>query len=493
MEGETPNRFESADAMNDAKNADGLPSESEGNFASFVFSSNRARSAKTAYVDDRDSITYGALEDRAKRFASLLGALGVSAEEPVIRVNLHTIGLPVAFHGALYAGVVPVVTNTMVPASDLAYFIAHSNARVVFASSELATTARSAIATNERSHDVRVVISGGDGIGTESELAVRLDASPLAGSAAPTYGDDIAFWLYSSGSTGKPKAVVHTHANLLHTVNLYGKPIMGITDADTIFSAAKLFFAYGLGNALTFPLAVGAKVILMAGRATPDAIFERLVAHSPTIFCGAPTTYVAMLASPSIPPRERVSLRVCVSAGEALPEDIGKRFENHFGAPILDGIGSTEMLHIFLSNRLGEVRYGTSGRPCEGYELELRDGEAGLALPGEIGDLWVKGPSTALMYWRDRERSRATFFGPWMKTGDKYRMLPVRPLRVCRSLGRHAQGRAGSTFRQPRSRRRSSLTLPCSSAAWSESPTRTVSPKHGPMSSSVWETRRATR
>src|SRR5262249_13341731 len=154
-----------------------------------------------------------------------------------------------------------------------------------------------------------------------------------------------------------------------------------------------------------------------------EAIFERLVAHRPTIFCAAPTTYVAMLASPSLPARDQVGLRVAISAAEPLPEEVGLRFEEHFGVPILDGIGSTEMLHIYLSNRLGDVRYGTSGKPCPGYEIELRDSTGTLVPPGEIGELWVKGPSMALMYWRDREKSRATFVGPWMKTGDKYREL----------------------------------------------------------------------
>ncbi len=378
------------------------------NFATSVLDANRARGAKTAYVDDRRTMTYGELDDAARRFATLLGELGVRREERVVLFMLDTVELPAAFLGSLFAGVVPVLVNTMVPASDLAWYVEHARARVVFASRALESTWKPAMAEVREAPPV-----------VEDELlASRLAAVALAAAGADTYADDIAFWLYSSGSTGKPKAVVHSHANIHHTVELYGKPVMAVREDDTIFSAAKIFFAYGLGNALTFPLSVGASVVLMAGRATPDAIFERLVKHRVTMFCGAPTTYVGMLASPALPKREDVALRACTSAGEALPAEVGQRFEAHFGAPILDGIGSTEMLHIYLSNRLGDVAYGTSGRPVEGYELELRDADA-----EGVGDLWVKGPSCALLYWRDRARSNATFFGPWMKTGDKYQRL----------------------------------------------------------------------
>ncbi|HEY8080109.1 MAG TPA: benzoate-CoA ligase family protein [Labilithrix sp.] len=371
------------------------------NFAASIFETNRARGEKTAYVDDRGTLTYAELEQRSRAFATMLGELGVRREERVVLFMLDTVELPIAFLGSLFAGVVPVLVNTMVPAADLAFYVEHSRAQAIFASTALAGTWK-------QLRDAPRVID-------DESLATRLAALAPSSAPADTYADDIAFWLYSSGSTGKPKAVVHTHANIHHTVELYGTPVMGVREDDTIFSAAKIFFAYGLGNALTFPLAVGARVVLMAGRATPDAIFERLRKHRATIFCGAPTTYVAMLASPALPKRDDVALRVCTSAGEALPAEVGKRFEAHFGAPILDGIGSTEMLHIYLSNRLGDVAYGTSGRPVEGYELDLRDADA-----EGIGDLWVKGPSAALLYWRDRARTNATFVGPWMKTGDKY-------------------------------------------------------------------------
>ena len=196
--------------------------------------------------------------------------------------------------------------------------------------------------------------------------------------------------------------------------------MLGLTEQDRCFSAAKLYFAYGLGNSLTFPLSVGAAVVLMAERPTPDATFERWTRHQPTVFFGAPTGFAGMLASPRLPPRSAVSLRMCSSAGEALPAEIAQRFKAQFGCDIIDGIGSTEMLHIFLSNRPGDVRYGTTGKPVPGYEVSLR-GEDGREVPhGEIGDLYIQGPSAALLYWNNREKTRETFQGAWTKSGDKY-------------------------------------------------------------------------
>jgi len=191
-------------------------------------------------------------------------------------------------------------------------------------------------------------------------------------------------------------------------------------EKDICFSAAKLYFAYGLGNALTFPLSVGASVVLMSERPTPDAVFRRWTQKQPTVFFGAPTGFAGMLASPRLPAREAVALRMCSSAGEALPAEIGQRFRDRFGCDIIDGIGSTEMLHVYLSNRPGDVRYGTTGRPVDGYEIELRGDDGAPVAVGEVGDLYVKGPSAALMYWSNRDKSRETFQGAWTRSGDKY-------------------------------------------------------------------------
>ncbi|MBN3853567.1 benzoate-CoA ligase family protein [Paraburkholderia sp. Ac-20340] len=414
------------------------PPPAQFNFAAHLFALNAARSTQTAYIDDHGTLAYGELEARALRFAAALRALGVRAEERILLIMLDTVELPVAFLGALHAGVVPVLVNTLLTPADYVYMLTHSRARLVIASGALWPVVSAALDEAHGSDCLLVVSQPPEALESDALMpdALKPDAreyhllheliesAPPATRAAPTGCDDIAFWLYSSGSTGKPKGTVHTHANLYWTVENYAKPILGIRESDVVFSAAKLFFAYGLGNGLTFPLSVGATTVLMAERPTADAVFVRLVRHRPTIFYGVPTLYASMMASPALPARTDVALRICTSAGEALPREIGERFSRHFGSDILDGIGSTEMLHIFLSNRPGEVEYGTTGRPVPGYEIELRD-EAGRPVPdGEIGDLYIRGPSAALMYWNNREKSRATFQGDWVRSGDKYRRQP---------------------------------------------------------------------
>jgi benzoate-CoA ligase len=349
------------------------------NFARHLFDANAGRAAKLAYVDDRTSLSYAALEEQARRFAAALLGLGVRREERVLLLMHDSVEWPVAFLGALYAGVVPVAVNTMLTTDDYAYMLANSRAQAAIVSAALAPTLAQALARG--SHEVRHAIVAGKSDALAGAIAfdsIVAASEPLA-RAAPTRGDDPAFWLYSSGSTGKPKGTVHTHANAWWTTELYGKGVLGLTERDVCFSAAKLYFAYGLGNALTFPLAVGASVVLTAERPTPDAVFKRWTgaaaataagtALQPTVFFGAPTGFAGMLASPALPAREQVALRMCSSAGEALPAEIGQRFERHFGCQIVDGIGSTEMLHVFLSNRPGDVRYGTTGKPVAGYEI----------------------------------------------------------------------------------------------------------------------------
>jgi benzoate-CoA ligase len=394
------------------------------NFARHVMSINALRADKVAYVDDAGELTYGELALRIRRCGDALHRLGLRSEQRMLLLLPDGIDWPVVFLGALYAGVVPIPVNALLTASDYAYLIDHSGASAAVVSHSLAATFRAALAkASTTSFNTLIVAgplsgaaSGYDGPHLNEEVA-RGD-SAYAG--APTHADAIAFWLYSSGSTGRPKGVVHTHANLYWTSELYAKRILGITESDRVFSAAKLFFAYGLGNAITFPLSVGASTVLMTERPTPEAVFARLRRHRPTIFCGAPTLYAAMLASAALPARESVALRLCTSAGEALPREIGERFAAHFGCDVIDGLGSTEMLHIFLSNRPGDIRYGTTGKPVDGYEIDIRDEAGGPVRRGEIGDLWVKGPTSALMYWNDRAKSRDTFHGPWLRTGDKY-------------------------------------------------------------------------
>ena len=391
------------------------------NFAAHLFAENQGRGSRRAYLDDDGSLDYGGLDERARRFAAGLVAAGLRREERLLLLMQDTSDWPVAFLGSLYAGIVPVAVNTLLTADDYAYMLEHSRAQAAIVSAPLLPVLEAALAKAKHEVHATVVSRAREAL---PPRALAFDAfvaghDPLR-APADTGSDDIAFWLYSSGSTGRPKATVHTHANPYWTAELYGKRVLGVTQSDLAFSAAKLFFAYGLGNALTFPLSVGASVLLMAERPTPDAVFKRLVERRPTLFFGAPTGYAGMLASPNLPRRDQVALRLCSSAGEALPRELGERFTAHFGCEVIDGIGSTEMLHIFLSNRPGDVRYGTTGKPVSGYAIELR-GEDGLAVAdGEIGDLYVNGPSAALFYWGNREKSRETFRGAWTKSGDKY-------------------------------------------------------------------------
>jgi 4-hydroxybenzoate-CoA ligase len=237
--------------------------------------------------------------------------------------------------------------------------------------------------------------------------------------------DECAFWLYSSGSTGQPKGVRHVHSSLKYTADTYGAQVLKIEHEDIVYSAAKIFFAYGLGNAMTFPLSVGATTILYAGRPTPDAVFDILDRLKPTVFCGVPTLYAAMDAQLEAG-RGHFSapLRRCISAGEALPKEIGEKWRRLTGVDILDGVGSTELLHIFLSNRSDDVVYGTSGVAVPGYDVRLVDERDNEVAEGEVGELLVRGGSAAADYWNRRDKSRSTFQGHWTRTGDKYEKLP---------------------------------------------------------------------
>jgi len=379
------------------------------------------RGDKVAYIDDRGSTTYGQLERLSNRFANLLRSLGVAAEQRILLCVHDSIDFPVAFLGAIKAGVVPVAANTLLTPGDYEYMLGDSRAKIAVVSAPLLPHFEAL--RGRLPHLDRLLVAGG-GEGDPNALTALLDKVSDQFTVAETSADEPCFWLYSSGSTGAPKGTVHLHSSLIQTAELYARPILGITENDVVFSAAKLFFAYGLGNGLTFPLTVGATAVLMAERPTPAAVFKRLRAHQPTIFYGVPTLYAAMLADPNLPQGDELRLRCCTSAGEALPEEIGKRWRQHFGVDILDGIGSTEMLHIFLSNRPGDVRYGTTGKPVPGYAVRLVD-EDGHGVPrGEVGELQINGPTAAITYWNQREKSRNTFQGPWTRSGDKYSETP---------------------------------------------------------------------
>ena len=394
------------------------------NFARHLMAQNAGRADKTAIIDDEGSLTYGQLADQVQRFSAALLALGLRREDRVLLLMHDSADWVVGFLGALHAGVVPVCVNTLLTIKDYAYMLADSRAQAVLVSALLLPTLESALAAG--GHEVKhLIVSRGETLPAGAHRWTELVAQRTPGQDADTHGDEPAFWLYSSGSTGAPKGTVHTQASLYWTAELYGKGVLELRERDVVFSAAKLFFAYGLGNALSFPFSVGATVVLMAERPTPQACFKRMIEQKATVFYGAPTGYGGMLASPDLPEKSQVALRLCSSAGEALPRDIGERWTARFGCEIIDGIGSTEMLHVFLSNAPGDVRYGTTGKAVPGYEVQLRDEDGSVITgPNQIGDLFIAGPSAALLYWNNRAKSRDTFQGPWTKSGDKYTRDP---------------------------------------------------------------------
>jgi len=376
-----------------------------------------------AVIDDDGRHTYREVADRARRAAGALRALGVTAEQRVALCMLDSVDFIATFLGAIALGAVPVPLNTLLTADDYGYLVRDMRAAALIGSDALLGKLGPAIAGVRAAAGCETALGGE--LGALPSWRTLVDqATPLEAFAATT-PDDVAFWLYSSGSTGKAKGAMHLHGSLMWTAALYAQPVLGIRHDDIVYSAAKLFFAYGLGNALTFPFSVGATSVLSAERATPAAVIRVMRAHQPTIFGGVPTLFASLLAEPSLS-RETTStrLRVATSAGEALPRHIGERWRDRMASDILDGIGSTEMLHIFLSNRPGDIHYGTTGRPVPGYDLELRGDDDRPVGDGEEGSLWVRGPSSCIAYWNDRERSLAAFHGPWTRTGDRYTRTP---------------------------------------------------------------------
>ncbi|MGJ5035884.1 benzoate-CoA ligase family protein [Bradyrhizobium sp. SZCCHNRI1029] len=376
------------------------------------------RGDKLAYTDTVSELTYRGLQQQTCRVANMLRRLGVRREERVAMIMLDTVDFPAVFLGAMRAGVVPVPLNTLLTSDQYAYVLADCRARVLFVSEALYPVVKDIVG---RMPDLDcVVVSGANAFGHKlltEELARESDQFDTVA----THEDEPAFWLYSSGSTGMPKGVRHLHGNLAATAETYASQVLGIRESDVCLSAAKLFFAYGLGNALTFPLSVGATTILNSERPTPALMFKLLNRYNPTIFYGVPTLFAAMLHDESLRHEKAGSaLRICTSAGEALPESVGSAWKARFGVDILDGVGSTELLHIFLSNVPGDIKYGSSGRPVPGYQVRLVN-EAGQDVPdGEVGEMLVHAPSAGEGYWNQRHKTRSTFEGYWTRTGDKY-------------------------------------------------------------------------
>ncbi|MDT0635674.1 benzoate-CoA ligase family protein [Spectribacter hydrogenoxidans] len=373
---------------------------------------------RTAIIDADGPVSYDELTELVNRAGNALLALGLRQESRVAMIMHDSRRFPAVFWGAIKAGIIPIPINTLLRTSDYRHILTDCRARVLVVSEPLLDEVRPALA--EQPFLDTVIVDGQPGR-DEQSLADLLAAAGSDLEPAPTTADDVAFWLYSSGSTGTPKGVLHLHRHLPATAECYGRGVLGIEPEDVIFSAAKLFFAYGLGNGMTFPFAIGATAVYLPGRPAPDAVMAVLREHQPTIFGGVPTLYAAILADDANN-RDSASpvLRRCISAGEALPKEVGERWQARFGAEVLDGVGSTEMLHIFLSNRPGRVCYGTSGEPVPGYSVRLVDESDHEVGQEEIGELLVNGPSACTGYWNRRDKSLDTFQGHWTRTGDKY-------------------------------------------------------------------------
>ena len=375
------------------------------------------RGAKVAFADPARRITYAELAEDVARVGPMLARLGLQREDRFAMIMQDTVEFPVLFFGAIRAGIIPIPLNTLLPVEQFRYILQDSRAKALFVSPanlEAAEAASAGLPT------LKSLIVVGDGLGPHPSFGKLLRAE-VGGPAAETTSDEVAFWLYSSGSTGMPKGVRHIHTSLMQTARLYGQGVLGITSDDICFTAGKLFHAYGLGNGMSFPLSVGASTVLLPGRPTPPAIFEVLKREQPTLFFGAPTLYAQILADTNCTPENSSKrLRWCVSAAEALPEHVGAEWKRRFGVDILDGIGSTEMLHIFISNQPGRLRYGTSGVLVPGYDARIVDEKGADVADGELGELIVRGPTAAEGYWNQREKTRRTFEGEWTRTGDIY-------------------------------------------------------------------------
>ncbi|MCB1406672.1 MAG: benzoate-CoA ligase family protein [Rhodobacteraceae bacterium] len=378
------------------------------------------RGSKTAFreVDgDKRSLSYADLAEQSARFAGALDRHGVRREERIAMIVRDQLEFPVAFWGAIKAGAIPVPLNTLLSAPVYEAILADSRASILVVSEQLWEVVKPAIQSNRFLR--AVVVIGAAPEGCESWDAFTRDAPAM--DTVEAHGDELAFWLYSSGSTGTPKGVRHVHSSLKATADTFGAQVLGIHEDDVVFSVAKMFFAYGLGNAMSFPLSVGATTVIFGGRPTPETVLDIMATEKPTLFCGVPTLYAALVAEQEKKgTKPDHAIRLCTSAGEALPRDIGQRWQALWGAEIVDGVGSTEMLHIFLSNRPGDIVYGTSGVAVPGYEVRLVDEHDEDVPEGEVGELLVRGPSSADGYWNRRNKSLSTFQGHWTRTGDKY-------------------------------------------------------------------------
>ena len=376
------------------------------------------RGDKTAFIDPSRNLTYAELRDAVARIGPMLARLGIEKENRIALVLLDTVEFPILFWGAIRAGIVPVLLNTRITVDQYRYLLEDSRSKAVFVSAALLPLVEEAAVGLP---DLRKIVVVGGAPASKLRLETLLAAENEGSAPARTCADDVAYWLYSSGTTGMPKGVMHVHSSPRFVAESAGKRRIGYREDDVVFSAAKLFFSYGLGNAMFCPMWVGATSIFYPERPTPQTVFEVLRGYQPTMFFAVPTLYSAILADPECTGENTSGrLRLCFSAGEPLPAHIGIAWRERFGIDIVNGVGSTEMGHLFLTNLPDAVEYGTSGVPVHGYELRLVNEQGQDVADDEIGELLVNGELAAAGYWNQREKSRRTFVGEWTRTGDKY-------------------------------------------------------------------------
>lgn len=380
------------------------------------------RGARTAVLSGDVRLTYAGLCVLAAQAGHALIAAGVSRSDRVVMLLDDTPVYPAAFFGAVRAGFVPVLLNTLSPADLVRYYIEDSSADIVIAEANLLPVLAEAL--EEGAKVKLVVVANGDVPDSFPADTVSWEgfvaAQPPELEPADTHRDDMAFWMYSSGSTGRPKGIVHLQHDMPYTHLSYGEHVLSLTEEDIVYSVPKIFFAYGFGNALTFPFSVGAAVILQPGRPEPAPIYDVIERHRPTVFFGLPTLYNALVAHEGSADRDLSSLRLCISAAEPLPEETFNEWERRYGLPILEGLGSTEVLHIYVSNFADDICKGASGKRVPGYEVELRDMDGGPVAPGEAGTMWVRGDSQAPFYWNQPEKTAETMRDDWIYTGDRF-------------------------------------------------------------------------
>ena len=373
------------------------------------------RSGRPAFLTERETVTYGELAERVNRCGNALLSAGIAPGERMLMVVKDCPEFVYLFFGAIKAGIVPVPVNTLLRAADYAYMIEDSGCAALVYSPDFAAEVEPAL---DRASRTPAFVTRTEGEGGIAELlsaaSDRLDPHPSDAMAD-------CFWLYSSGSTGRPKGTVHRQRDMLVNSVLYCESVLDVTEDDIMFSAAKLFFAYGLGNAMNFPLTYGACAVLSDERPSPEMTFRLIEKFRPTIYYGVPTLYAAQCRAMETEMPDLSSIRISVSAGESLPAPIFRRWQEKVGAPPLDGIGSTEATHIFISNRLGDAKPGTSGTLVPGYNARIVGDDGKDVAPGDVGRLWVRGESVAAYYWNQPERTAQTMQGDdWLNTGDTY-------------------------------------------------------------------------